>query len=112
LIRDGDLFHVSERPDGIHWDAMEYFHPRTRRVVVYAFRGSTSTEFAHDFPLQGLDQNSRYRLKFHDHSSIDQIANRRQLMTKGLHVNLAGPNSSEIIFLEQLPSGRRERATK
>ena len=25
LIRDAELYHVSERPDGIHWDGMEYF---------------------------------------------------------------------------------------
>ena len=25
LIRDADLYHVSARPDGVHWDGVEYF---------------------------------------------------------------------------------------
>ena len=41
LIRDANLYHISERPDGIGWDGMEYFDEDKKRGVVYAFRGST-----------------------------------------------------------------------
>jgi alpha-galactosidase len=104
LIREANLYHVSERPDGRHWDGMEYFDAETRRGVVYAFHGSAETEVEHKFVLRGLDPASRYQLRFHDHSSSDQIANGGDLMNTGLAVRLPTANSSEIIFLEEMHS--------
>lgn len=103
LIRDANLYHIAERPDGVRWDGMEYFDPRTRQGVVYAFRGSTKTEAEHKFILQGLNPASRYQVHFHDHSSADQIATGRELMKRGLNVRLPGANTSEIVFLNELP---------
>ena len=104
LIRDANLYHISERPDGVRWDGLEYFDARTRRGVVYAFRGSTETEAEHKFVLRGLDPASRYQLRFHDHSAGDQIINGHELMKTGFAVQLPSANSSEIIFLEELPA--------
>ena len=28
LISDADVYHVSGRPDGVHWDGIRYFDPR------------------------------------------------------------------------------------
>jgi hypothetical protein len=100
LIRDADLYHISARPDGVHWDAIEYFDPRAERGVVYVFRASTQTESTHSFVLQGLEPSHRYRLRFHDHSSRDHIVTGRELMTTGLRVLLSSPNSSELVFIE------------
>ena len=104
LIRDANLYHISERPDGVRWDGLEYFDARTRRGVVYAFRGSTEAEAEHKFVLRGLDPASRYQLRFHDHSAGDQIINGHELMKTGFAVQLPSANSSEIIFLEELPA--------
>ncbi len=105
LIRDADLYHVSERPDGIHWDGMEYFDPRTRRGAIFAFRGSIPTQDDHTFQLQGLNPDARYQLRFHDHSAVDQTVDGHTLMTTGLRVHLPHPQSSEIMFLEEIPAG-------
>jgi Melibiase len=102
LIRDANLYHICERPDGVRWDGMEYFDPRTRRGAVYAFRGSTGADTEHTFVLRGLNRASRYQLRFHDHSASDRIVQGRELMGGGLRVRLPLPNSSEIIFLEEL----------
>jgi Melibiase/Glycosyl hydrolase family 36 C-terminal domain len=102
LIRDADLYHVSERPDGVRWDGMEYFDPRTRHGVVYAFRGSTESEAEHRFVLRGLKPDFRYQLRFNDHSSPDQLVDGKELMKAGLEVRLPIVNSSEIIFLKEL----------
>ena len=104
LIREANLYHISERPDGVRWDGLEYFDARTRRGVVYAFRGSTEAEAEHKFVLRGLDPASRYQLRFHDHSAGDQIINGHELMKTGFAVQLPIANSSEIIFLEELPA--------
>jgi alpha-galactosidase len=103
LIRDADLYHISNRPDGKNWDGMEYFDPKTRRGVVFAFHGSMATEAAHKFLLRGLDEGAQYQLRFNDHSDGDQILKGEDLLTKGLTIKLPIANTSEIIFLEELP---------
>jgi len=102
LIRDADLFHVSSRPDGVHWDAMQYFDRQRRRGVLFAFRGSTMMEMSHAFLLQGLRPDSSYHLTFHDHSSPDRSARGAELMTTGLIISLPQPNWSELVFLDEI----------
>jgi len=102
LIRDADLFHVSSRPDGVHWDAMQYFDRQRRRGVLFAFRGSTMKEMSHAFLLQGLRPDSSYHLTFHDHSSPDRSARGAELMTTGLIISLPQPNWSELVFLDEI----------
>ena len=101
FIRDADLYHISTRPDGVHWDGIEYFDPKQDRGVVYAFRGSSDTEAAHVFPLQGLQGDAQYKFHFQDHSSPDLTLSGRVLVKKGLSVKLQYPNSSELIFFER-----------
>jgi len=101
LIRDADLYHVSPRPDGVHWDGMEYFDPQRARGVVYAFRGSTETESNHAYMLKGLLPDAMYKLHYHDGSSPDGTVSGHDLMTAGLPVHLGMPDTSELIFLEE-----------
>ena len=99
LIRDAGLYHVSPRPDGAHWDGIEYWDSARERGVVYAFRGTVEGEKAHSFLLKGLQPAGRYRLRFYDHSGTDRTVTGRALM-QGLKVTLHVPNSSELIFIE------------
>ena len=101
LIRDADLYHVSARADGVHWDGLEYFSPTSKRGVIYAFRGSIPDETHHRFVLRGLLPNKRYRLRFRDHSSPDQTVSGAELLQSGLLVRLPSPLSSELIFLSE-----------
>jgi alpha-galactosidase len=100
LIRDARLYHISPRPDGVHWDGMEYWDPRRGEGVVYAFRGSTADEDEHHFMLAGLESGSRYHLHFEDGSAPDREASGGDLMERGLAVRLGMPLSSELVFLE------------
>ena len=100
LIRDAELFHISGRPDGIHWDGLEYWDPSRGHGVVYTFRGSVEDEPEHLFVLDGLQPSSHYRLHFEDGTSPDTVITGRELMSKGVRVHLANPQSSELIFLE------------
>jgi alpha-galactosidase len=106
LIRDANLYHVSDRPDGVHWDGMEYYAEQSHRGVLYAFRGSTDTEAVHTFRLRGLNPEATYRLRFQDHSSSDKVARGTDLMNAGLKIALLYPNSSEIVFLQEESSPR------
>ena len=100
LIRDASLYHVSPRPDGMHWDGIEYWNPDRQRGVVYAFRGTIEDEKTHSYLLEGLQPSSRYLLKFYDHSSPDRTVTGEELMKRGLRVTLPAANSSELIFIE------------
>jgi hypothetical protein len=100
LIRDASLYHVSPRPDGVHWDGTEYWDSTRQRGVVYAFRGTIEAEKSHSYILQGLQPSAHYQLKFYDHSASDRSVAGRDLMTEGLKVTLPLPNSSELIFIE------------
>ncbi len=99
LIRQGELFHISKRPDGVHWDGMEYWDPGQKRGVVFAFRGSGEDEPEHRFVLAGLDPQKRYHLHFEDGSSQDAEVTGERLMSSGLTVALPLPLSSELISL-------------
>lgn len=101
LIRDADLYHVEERPDGVRWDGIEYYSQPRRRGVLYAFRGSEPEHSSHRFRLQGLDPKSHYRLTFKDRGdSATKILDGELLMQSGIEVTLPLPLSSELILIE------------
>ena len=99
LIRDARLFHISDRPDGVHWDGMEFWDPRRAEGVVFAFRGTVQDEAEHRFVLRGLEAHRRYRLHFEDGTEPDRIATGGELMSEGINVHLQLPLSSELVFL-------------
>jgi hypothetical protein len=103
LIREADLYHVAERPDGVRWDGIEYYSGKLRRGVLYAFRGTAPDEPTHRFRLMGLKSGSRYRLKFQDQGAAGSLVLAGQsLMQEGVEVTLGLPLSSELIFLEEV----------
>jgi alpha-galactosidase len=101
LIRDARLYHVSPRPDGVHWDGIQYWDPSRDKGVLFAFRGSTPDESEHRFVLAGLDPAKEYRLHFQDGSSPDSTIVGKELMETGALVRLAKPLSSELVFLTE-----------
>jgi alpha-galactosidase len=101
LIREADLFHVGNRPDGLHWDGIEYHSAKLKQGVLYAFRGSADQP-THRFRLIGLDRNGRYRLTFQDHTSKSITLAGQALMQSGVDVHLTLPLSSELIFFQEV----------
>jgi alpha-galactosidase len=102
FIRDADLYHISARPDGVHWDGIEYYDEQQQRALVYAFHGSAPDDQTHTFPLYGLQPSRRYRLHFQDGSSSDRTESGHELINKGLSIKLAVPNSSELVFIDEV----------
>ncbi len=110
LIRGADLYHIAPRPDGVHWDGVEYFAPSSGQGVVYAFRGTAPEENTHTYLLKGLQPDRHYALHFNDHSSPDREASGEDLMASGLLVNLPLPQSSELVFIQAIhPSAGLDR---
>jgi hypothetical protein len=103
LIRDAELFHISQRPDGVHWDGMEYWDRARGQGVIFAFHGSDAAATEHSFMLRGLNARAVYHLHFEDGTSPDITASGQHLMTSGLHVVLPEPQSSELVFISARP---------
>jgi alpha-galactosidase len=99
LIRDARLYHISDRPDGVHWDGMEYWDPVRGEGVVFAFRGNDPNEPEHRFVLSGLDPAKHYSLHFEDGTSDDIERTGKELMSVGLLLRLVHPLSSALVFL-------------
>jgi hypothetical protein len=100
LIRGARLYHVSARPDGVHWDGVEYWDASRGKGVVFAFRGSGTDEPKHRFKLAGLNSRQRYRLHFVDGDATDREMTGDELMQAGLAVELPVTLSSELVFIE------------
>jgi hypothetical protein len=86
----------------VHWDGIEYYSPKFKRGVLYAFRGSAK-QATHRYRLSGLDRGSRYRVEFQDHPSNNFTASGELLMLVGMDVKLASPLSSDLIFFREIP---------
>ena len=99
LIRDAQFYHVSARPDGVHWDGVEYWDPARGKGVVFAFRGTIPDESEHRFVLAGLDRRQTLPPAFQDGTASDRTATGSELMGQGLLVHLQNPLSSELVFL-------------
>jgi Melibiase/Glycosyl hydrolase family 36 C-terminal domain len=111
LIRTADLYHVSPRPDGVHWDGIEYYSAALGRGVLYAFRGSGPDEPVHRFRLSGLSPHSRYGLRFQDRGVAEsRVHSGEELMQHGVSVALPSPLTSELVFFQTLPHGLRPHA--
>ena len=99
LIRDANLYHVSDRPDGVHWDGMELWDPNRATGVLFAFRGSTPDEPRHPFRLAGLLDGAHYQIHFEDGTSPDEVLTGQQLRLQGISIHLQDPLSSELVFV-------------
>jgi alpha-galactosidase len=96
LIAHGNLYHVSERPDGVRWDGIQYASSDASKGVLLAFRG-TAGEKSHAFKLKGFDVKKRYELAYEDGTKTAMLSGKR-LMEEGITVSLPDPNSSELVF--------------
>ncbi len=102
LVRDAQIYHVSARPDGVHWDGMEFWDPGRGKGVLFAFRGSIADEAEHRFMLAGLDAAKHYKLHYEDGTAPDTEATGSELMGSGVTVNLQTPLSSDLVFLQDV----------
>lgn len=100
LIAGGNIYHVTERPNGVHWDGMQYVDTKTGDGALFAFRGTTPEE-RNTIVLKGLEENTRYRVTFTDKTSEPLTRSGKELMNAGIPFHLPLPNSSEIAILSR-----------
>ena len=101
FIAHGNLYHISERPDGVQWDGVQYVNPESGAAVLFAFRGTTK-EIMHTFKLRGVGAQSRYELSYEDGTGKRVMLSGSQLMQAGITITLPEAESSELIFLKRM----------
>ncbi len=100
LQRDGDIYHLTGRPDGSSWYAFEYYKPLLKKGVAYLFKPQAPLA-PRTFKLRGLDPATRYVVSFADGSNSNRVLTGASLMTNGIEVGLSGGPVSEWMFLSE-----------
>jgi len=98
LIAHGNLYHVSERPDGVNWDGIEYVSPESDTGVLFAFRGTIDVG-THSFKLKGLDAEKQYEVTYQDGTREPLTLSGQDLMQQGIGVSLH-VGTSELVFFK------------
>lgn len=101
LIRNGSLYHILPRPDGIHWDGMMYSDPNsetTLKGAAFFFKPSEEAGDSVTAKLRGLDPGVLYRVEFNDGSAETYTASGAALMEEGVTVSFKSVGS-EIVWI-------------
>jgi hypothetical protein len=99
LLRKGDVYHILPRPDGIHWDGIEYYNPIDGKGVVMLFKPDSS-EDTQVIRLRGLERTKTYTIHFDDGTNPDFDATGAELIDSGFTVRLEGAYVAEWIFFQ------------
>jgi hypothetical protein len=97
IIRDGKVFHLTPRPNGLRNEAIQAYSARLNRSVILVFRNESEQDSLLVRP-RGLLPTTDYRIRLQDAATI-QIAAGRDLMERGVDVPLPDMNSAEIVLL-------------
>lgn len=104
LIKYGDLYHILPRPDGIHWDGLEYIDTDSENEIkgMILLWKPTDTEGAEKTVLlRGLDEETEYELNFEDRPEQSCRKSGAELMSKGLTVRIEDQSGSEMIWISE-----------
>ena len=99
LIREANIYHILPRPDGVHWDGIEYYDPNNLTGAVMLFKPDSLPD-TKTVQFAGLDSKKDYILTFTDRPEQNATHSGTQLMEQGLPVTIKGKNQSEIIFFQ------------
>jgi alpha-galactosidase len=83
------------------WAAWQFNRPEQGDGMVQAFRRDENDESAKDFRLRGLDPAAIYEVSDFDTKTPNSISG-KDLMQRGLHVELATRRTAAIIIYEQI----------
>ena len=103
LVRDGGLYHILPRPDGVNWDGVMYADPDSANGIkgaVFLFKPSEQAENIKTVKFAGLDPAKTYKLTFEDRTEQNTTASGSELMEKGLAVMIKSVGS-EIIWITE-----------
>jgi alpha-galactosidase len=96
-IRDGKVYHLTPRPDGVHNEVLQSHHSGLDGSVIFVFRPERGSETSTVMP-RGLVNDHQYEVSLEE-AGASFITSGRDLMTRGLEVSLPHPSFAEVIHL-------------
>jgi len=104
LIRYGDLYHILPRPDGVHWDGLEYIDADSENEIkglVMLWKPTNEEGPEKTIFLRGLEADTLYQLTFEDRPEQNVQRTGADLMENGLTVVIEGESGSEMIWISE-----------
>lgn len=104
LIREGNLYHILPRPDGINWDGLEYVDADTDREIkglVMLWKPTDKEGDSKTIKLRGLKADVSYQLTFEDRTEQNCVMTGYELMNNGLIVTISEDMGSEMIWISE-----------
>ena len=101
LIASANLYHILPRPDGKHWDGIQYFDPASGKGALIVFRPKAQAATQRVI-LRGLSAGEFYVVTAVDGSVEEGKRSGKELMQSGLVVTLPEQNSSDIVFFDEV----------
>jgi alpha-galactosidase len=89
-----------ERSAAFEWAAWQFNRPEEGDGMVQVFRRERSDDAARDLPLRGLDADATYEVTDLD-AGVPKTVTGRDLMQKGLHVEVAAEPGAAIILYKR-----------
>ncbi len=105
LIRYADLYHILPRPDGIHWDGLEYIDADSENEIkglVMLWKPTNEEGPEKTIKLRGLEAETVYQLTFEDRPEQNCQKTGADLMENGLTVVIEGESGSEMIWISEV----------
>ena len=99
LIREGNLYHLFPRPDGVDWDGVQFHDPTKGKGAVLLFKPNNKVD-TRRIVLKGLDRTKTYALAFQDRPDQNTRKSGADLMDQGFDVTMTGQDVSEIVWVE------------
>ena len=101
LIRNGDMYHILGRPDGRHWDGIEYVDLSAKDIkgAIMLWKPAAAPSNSQTVYLRGLNASATYKLSFTDRPDQGCTMTGKQLMEEGLTVIIPEKVGSEIIYI-------------
>ncbi len=97
-IREGNFYHISERPNDNGWDAYEYYTPAKNKGVIYVFR-ALHPKSSYTFKLKGLEPDANYELKSQDGYLLTYQNSGKTLMESGFTINIPKQQWSDLVYI-------------
>ena len=101
LVRNGELYHILPRPDGVHYDGVMYADADAESEIkglVFLFKPSEEAGASCRLTLSGLNAEKTYRVQFEDRPEQNFTATGAKLMEAGFDASIPHVGS-ELIWI-------------
>ena len=98
LLRDAQIFHLTDAPDDGRVDALQAYQASSDTAVIVVTRDGAPSN-VHTLRVDGFRPLDNYRVRFQDDRRI-YVMTGAQLATEGVPVLLPTPKSAEIVHIE------------